>query len=111
LFCSQKYDLEWDLQQLRLQEDDFGMTVQGRSRGEESRVDEDPFKKQMQLWYEAEVRASTSQTYGKPQVLDQLQEWIKKNPNPYISNDNFSQEGIFHGWASARARSYQPNVP
>jgi hypothetical protein len=39
------------------------------------------------------------QRYDKPQVLVQLQEWIKEKPIPYISNDKFSQEGIFHYWA------------
>jgi hypothetical protein len=33
------------------------------------------------------------------QTLDQLEEWIKEKPIPYISNDKFSQEDIFHYWA------------
>ena len=40
-------------------------------------------------------KASTLQRYGKPQALDQLEEWMKEKPIPYISNDKFSQEGIF----------------
>jgi hypothetical protein len=40
----------------------------------------------------------TVQRYGKPQALDQLEEWMKENPIPYISNDKFSQEGIFDYW-------------
>jgi hypothetical protein len=47
----------------------------------------------MRLSYESQVRASTAQRYGKPQALDQLEEWMKENPIPYIK---FSQEGIFH---------------
>ncbi len=49
------------------------------------------------------VARGTSQTltiwdsagYFKAQV-DQLGEWLKANPIPYISNDIFSPEGIFH---------------
>ena len=33
------------------------------------------------------------------QALDQLEEWMKEKPIPYISNDKFSQEGIFDYWA------------
>jgi hypothetical protein len=60
-------------------------------------VDEDPFEKQIRLNYETQVRVSTSQTYGKPQSLDQLEEWIKENPIPCMSHDNFipaSGDGI-----------------
>ena len=32
------------------------------------------------------------------QALDQLEEWIKEKPIPYMSHDNFSQGGIFHYW-------------
>ena len=32
-------------------------------------------------------------------LSDQLEEWMKKKPIPYISNDKFSQEGIFDYWA------------
>ena len=52
--------------------------------GEASRVDEDPFEKQMRLSYEAQVRASTAQRYGKLQALDQLEEWIKEKRISYI---------------------------
>jgi hypothetical protein len=72
--------------------------IHRRTSGESSRVDEDPFEKQMRLTYEVHVRASTTQRYDKPQGLDQLEEWIKENPIPYISHDNFSQEDIVHYW-------------
>ena len=64
-------------------------------------ADEDPFEKQMRLSYESQVRVSTVKRYGKPQALDQLEEWMKEKPIPYICNDKFSQEGIFqvHNWA------------
>jgi hypothetical protein len=61
--------------------------------GEASRVDEDPFEKQMRLSYEVQVRASTAQRYGKPQALDQLEEWIKETPISYISHDNCPASG------------------
>ena len=38
-------------------------------------------------------------SYVKPKTLYQLEEWMKENPIPYISNDKFSQEGIFQYWA------------
>jgi hypothetical protein len=44
------------------------------------------------------VRASTVRRYGKTQALDQLEEWMKEKPIPYIPNDKFSQEGIFDYW-------------
>ncbi len=50
-----------------------------------------------ELWVTSQV--STVQRYDKPQALDQLEEWMKENPIPYISNDKFSQEGIFDYWA------------
>ena len=53
----------------------------------------------IRLSYESQVRASTVQRYGKPQALYQLEEWMKENPIPYISNDKFSQVVIFHYWA------------
>ena len=46
-----------------------------------------------------QLRVSTAPRYVKPQALDQLEEWIKEKPIPYISNDKFSQEGIFDYWA------------
>jgi hypothetical protein len=52
----------------------------------------------MSLSYESQVRVSTVQRYGKTQALDQLEEWMKENPIPYISNDKFSQEDIFDFW-------------
>jgi hypothetical protein len=80
--------------------------------------DEDPFEKQMRLRYESEPQAEMVQRYDKSQALDQLEEWMKENPIPYIPNDKFCQEVIFHywvgslsghalsllGWASVRAR-------
>ena len=82
-----------------VQEDDVEMTVEGGASSAGDPADEDPFEKQMRLSYESQVRASTVQRYGKPQALDQLEEWMKENPIPYISNDKFSQEGIFDYWA------------
>jgi hypothetical protein len=81
-----------------VQEDDVEMTVEGGASSAGDPADEDPFEKQMRLSYESQVRASTAQRYGKPQALDQLEEWMKEKPIPYISNDKFSQEGIFHYW-------------
>ncbi len=77
-----------------VQEDDVEMTVEGGASSEGDPADEDPFEKQMRLSYESQARASTVRRYGKPQALDQLEEWMKEKPIPYISNDNFSQEGI-----------------
>ena len=111
---SQKYNHEWDLQQLRevwtktfkssvdaeddVQEDDVEMTVEGGSSGTGVPADEDPFGKQMCLGYESQVRVSTVRRYDNPQALDQLEEWMKEKPVPYISNDKFSQEDIFRNW-------------
>jgi hypothetical protein len=36
-----------------------------------------------------------------PQALDQLEEWMKEKPIPYISNDKFSQETFFHYWSGS----------
>ncbi len=80
-------------------EDDVEMTVEGGASSAGAPVDEDPFEKQIRLSYESQVRASTVQRYDKSQTLDQLEEWMKENPIPYISNDKFSQEGIFHYWS------------
>jgi hypothetical protein len=83
-----------------VQEDDVEMTVEGGASGAGAPADEDPFEKQMRLSYEPQVRVSTVQRYGKPQALDQLEEWMKEKPIPYICNDKFSQEGIFQvHWA------------
>ncbi len=35
------------------------------------------------------------------QSLDQLEEWMKEKPIPYITNDKFSQEDIFDYWAGS----------
>ena len=70
----------------------------GEDSGKVSRVDEDPFETEMCLAKETsaqEVRVS----YVNPKALDQLEEWMKEKPVPYISNDKFSQEGIFQYWA------------
>ena len=67
------------------------MTLKRRCRGEpqvtlhSSRVDEDPFEKQIHLTYESQTRVSTAQRYGMPQAPGQLQEWITEKPIPYIS--------------------------
>ena len=78
-----------------VQEDDVEMTVEGGASSVGDPVDEDPFEKQMRLIYESQVRASTVRRCGKSQALDQLEEWMKETPIPYISNDKFSQEVIF----------------
>jgi hypothetical protein len=106
VLCSQKYDLNWGLQQLRevwtknfktsaAEEEDAEMPGDGEGLGQPS-ADEDDFEKQMRLANESDqtaVRASPSQTQ-----VDQLEEWLLEKPIPYISNDNFSQEGIFDYW-------------
>jgi hypothetical protein len=93
LFCSQKNNLKWDLKQLRevwtnnfesspdedndVEEHDAQMTGGERDSGEPSRVDEDPFEKELHLTKEGieeQVRPSTAQRYSKPQDLDQLEE-------------------------------------
>ncbi len=77
-------------------ENDVEMTVEGGASSVGAPTDEDVFEKQMSLSYETtteELRASTTPRYVKTQALDQLQEWMKENPIPYISNDKFSQEG------------------
>ena len=79
-----------------VEEDDVEMTGEGSRKV--SRVDEDPFETEMRLANETsaqEVRVS----YVNPKALDQLEEWMKEKPVPYISNDKFSQEGIFQYWA------------
>ena len=110
-----KCNLEWGLQQLRevwtkdfksspaeeddVEEDDVEMT--GEDSGDVSRVDEDPFEKEIRLVNETnseQHRVSTSPTYVKPKAFDQLEEWMKEKPIPYLSNDKFSQEGIFQYW-------------
>ncbi len=79
-----------------VEEDDVEMT--GEGSGKVSRVDEDPFEKEMCLANETsveEVRVS----YVNPKTIDQLEEWMKEKPIPYISTDKFSQEDIFQYWA------------
>ena len=112
---SQKYNHAWGLQQLRevwtknfkssaaaqddVQEDDVEMTVEGRASSAGDPEDEDAFEKQMRLSNEEtaeQLRASTAPRYVKSQALDQLEEWMKEKPIPYITNDKFSQEDIFH---------------
>ena len=72
-----------------VQEDDVEMTVEGGASSAGAPADEDPFEKQMRLNYESQVRVLTVQRYGKPQALDQLEEWMKEKLIPYISNDKF----------------------
>ena len=81
MLCSQKYDLNWGLQQLRevwtknfktspAEEDDVEMTGDGEGSGQPSR-DEDDFEKQMRLTNESDkttVRVSPSQAQ-----VDQLE--------------------------------------
>ena len=81
----------------------MGLAV-GEISGEVSRVDEDPFEKEIRLdneTSEEELRVSTTPRYVKPKELDQLEEWMKETPIPYISNDKFSQEGIFWYWSGS----------
>ena len=70
-----------------VQEDDVEMTVEGGTSSEGDPADEDLFEKQMRLRHESQVRSSTVQRYVKPQALDQLEEWMKEKPIPYISSD------------------------
>ena len=56
-------------------------------------VDKDPFEKELCLANETSAEqhtVSTSPRYVKPKTLDQLEEWMKEKPIPYISNDKFS---------------------
>jgi hypothetical protein len=83
-----------------VEEDDVEMT--GEGSGDVSRVDEDPFEKELCLANETSAeqhRVSTTPRYVKPNELDQLEEWMKEIPIPYMSNDKFSQEVIFQYWA------------
>ena len=84
-----------------VEEDDVEMT--GEGSGEVSRVDEDPFEKELRLVNETsteQLRVSTTPRYVKHiKSLDQLEEWMKEKPIPYISNDKFSQEVIFQYWS------------
>ena len=87
MLCSQKYDFNWGLQQLRevwtknfknspVEEDDVEMTGDGEGSGEPSR-DEDDFEKQMCLPNESDktgVRVSPSQAQ-----VDQLEGGFWKN--------------------------------
>ncbi len=106
MLCSQKYDLNWGSQQLHelwtknfktspAEEDDFERTGDAEGLGEPS-PDEDDFEKQMCLTNESDktsVRVSPSQAQ-----VDQFEGWLLEKPIPYISNANFSQEGIFDYW-------------
>ncbi len=61
-----------------VEEDDVEMT--GEDSGDVSRVDEDPFEKELCLVNETSVeqhRVSTTPRYVKPKALDQLEEWMK----------------------------------
>ncbi len=92
------------------EEDDVEMTGDGEGLGEPS-PDEDKFENQMCLVNESNktaVRASPSQ--GQ---VDQLEGWLLEKPILYISNDNFSQEGIFDYWNGKLPghAHVKPNVP
>jgi hypothetical protein len=79
-----------------VEEDDVEMT--GEGSGDVSRVDEDPFEKELRLANETSAeqhRVSTAPTYCQTKGAHQLEEWMKEKPIPYMSNDKFSQEGIF----------------
>ena len=92
-----------------VEEDDVEMT--GEVSGEVSRVHEDPFEKELRLANETSAeqhRVSTTPRYVKPKTLDQLEEWMKEKPIPYMSNDKFSQKDIrwdraslFFSWKTA----------
>ena len=59
-------------------------------------VDEDSFEKQMRPANEErekQDRVLPSKRYVTSQV-DQLEEWLKENQIPYISNHNFVRKGI-----------------
>ena len=63
-----------------VEEDDVEMT--GEGSGDVSRVDEDPFEKELCLANETSAeqhRVSTAPRYVKPKALDQLEEWMKEN--------------------------------
>ena len=70
--------------------------MEGGVSGSAGPENEKLFEKQVHLRYESQVRDSTAQT------LDQLEEWIKENPIPYISNDKFSHTVYHLGKESAR---------
>ncbi len=90
MLCSQKYDLNWGLQQVRevwnknfktfpAEENDVEMTGDGEGLGEPS-PDEDDFEKQMHLTNESDktaVRTSPSQ-----EQVDQLEGWFLEKPIP-----------------------------
>ncbi len=88
------------------------MTGDGEDLGESS-PDEDDFEKHMRLVNESDktaVRASPSQAQ-----VDQIEGWLLGKPIPYISNDNFSQEGIFDYWngklsGDSHVKRTYPNV-
>ena len=85
MLCSQKYDLNWGLKQLRevwtknfktseAEEEDAEMTGDGEGLGQPS-ADEDDFEKQMRLANESDktaVRSSPSQAQ-----VDQLEGFLK----------------------------------
>ncbi len=81
---------------MNIEEDDVEMT--GEGSGQVSRVDDDPFEKEMCLANETseeEVKVS----YVNSKTLDQLEKWMKEKPITYISNDKFSQEETFQHWS------------
>jgi hypothetical protein len=87
-----------------VQEDDVEITVEGGASFVGAPEDEDTFEKQMclnNMTTTEQLRVSTRPRYVKSQVLDQLEEWMKEKPIPYISNDKFSQEIIFQYWTGS----------
>ncbi len=76
-----------------VEDDDVEMT--GEVSGKVSRVDEDPFEKEMLLANETNTE-EVIVSYVNPKVLDQLEEWMKEN---HISNDKFSHDVIFQYWS------------
>ena len=54
-----------------------------------------------------QLRVSTTPKNVRTPTLDQLEEWMKENPIPYINNDKFSQEGIFDYWTSCLLLSWK----
>jgi hypothetical protein len=61
-----------------VEEDDIEKT--GEGSGKVSRVDEDPFEKEMRLANETGVE-EVIVSYVNPKALDQLEEWMKENPH------------------------------
>ncbi len=77
MLCSQKYDLNWGLKKLR-------------------EVWTENFKTPLA---EADDVEMTGDGEGSGESSrDEDEGWLLEKPIPYISEDNFSQEGIFNYW-------------